>query len=216
MYDSTTTTRRPVPRFADGILSPSESKVRESRKWIPGELGIWAFILMDMTTFAFFFGTFAWERQQNPEVFDAGRETLSTTFGAMNTFLLLTASLLVALAVRLVRDGRGSSAQKLLVGAGACGAAFIVNKGFEWGGKLADGHEPNDDNFFQLFYVLTGVHLLHVVIAMVVLTYLWRLAGRVTVAPTIRQGRFFENGASYWHLVDLLWLVLFALLYLMA
>jgi nitric oxide reductase NorE protein len=65
-----------------------------------------------------------------------------------------------------------------------------------------------------MYYMLSGIHLLHVVIALVIVTYLWRLAGRVKVAPTEHQSRFLENGASYWHLVDLLWLVLFALFYL--
>jgi len=190
--------------------------IRGSKRWIPGEVGIWVFILTDMLVFGFFFSTFAYERAQDPEAFDRGREALNTTFGALNTFLLLTASLLVALAVKLVRDGSGGTARKFLVGAGVCGTAFIVNKGFEWTAKLHAGHEPNDDNFFQLFFLLTGIHLLHVLIAMAVLTYLWRLAGQVQGAPTPRQARFLENGASYWHLVDLLWLVLFALLYLMA
>jgi nitric oxide reductase NorE protein len=197
-------------------LTETAARLRESKRWIPGEVGIWAFILMDMCTFAFFFATFARERGRDPEAFAHGRETLNATFGAANTFLLLTASLCVALAVRLVREGNGRLAQRFLLGSGVCGAVFVVNKVVEWSSKLSAGHEPNDNDFYQLFFIFTGIHLLHVLIAMVVLTYLWRVAGSVKVAPTVYQARFFENGASYWHLVDLLWLVLFALLYLMA
>jgi nitric oxide reductase NorE protein len=194
--------------------SPTTS--RTGARWVPGEVGIWAFVLTDMVTFGFFFSTFAYEQSQNPAQFAADRETLSTAFGAVNTFVLLTASLCIALAVHALRDAKVATGKRLLLGAGACGTVFIINKAFEWGSKLSDGHTPNDDNFFQLYYLLTGIHLLHVLIAMTVLGYLWRKAGRIKLAPTAHQARYIENGATYWHLVDLLWLVLFALLYLMS
>lgn len=187
---------------------------RVASQWIPGEWGIWIFILTDFAVFGGYFGTFLVLRGQSPEVFGAGSAALSPTHGAVNTFLMLTASLCVALAIRSVRDGRVVTARKLLWGAGACGAAFIVNKPVEWAGELAAGHGPHSSDFFQLYYLLTGIHLLHVIVAMVVVGFLWRKVGMVNVYPTALQGRYLENGASFWHLVDLIWMVLFALFYL--
>jgi nitric oxide reductase NorE protein len=183
-------------------------------RWIPGEVGIWAFILTDLTVFALYFATFMIERSQHPVAFAHGREALSATSGALNTTLLVTASLFVALAVQAVRGADGRRAQALLIGAGLCGLAFVINKPVEWGRELGAGFGVHHDSFFQLYYMLTGLHLAHVVVALVVLAYLWQLAGTVTSSPTPRQLRFLENGASYWHLVDVIWLVLFAIFYL--
>ena len=191
---------------------PSRASV--SSRWIPGEIGIWAFILTDMTVFALYFATFMFERRRDPATFADGRDALSATSGALNTAFLLTASLFVALAVHAVRRADGRRAQALLVGAGICGLAFIINKPIEWGRELGAGYGVHHDNFFQLYYMLTGLHLAHVLVAMVVVIFLWRLAGTVMGTPTPRQLRFIENGASYWHLVDVIWLVLFAIFYL--
>jgi nitric oxide reductase NorE protein len=76
------------------------------------------------------------------------------------------------------------------------------------------GNGAHKSEFFQLYFLLTGIHLLHVIAACLVVLYLWKKAATVRMAPTVLQARFFENGASYWHLVDLIWMVLFALFYL--
>ena len=194
----------------DGPGGHGETQTR----WVPGEVGIWGFILTDMTGFGVYFLVFAYQRTQQPAVFAHGRQLTNLSAGVLNTFLLLTASLFVALAVHYVRMGRSSTSTLMLLCTGICGAGFVVNKYFEWDGELATGHNPLSDNFFQLYYVLTGIHLLHVLVALVVVAYLWRTAGKVRNLPTARQLRFIENGASYWHMVDLIWLGLFALLYL--
>jgi nitric oxide reductase NorE protein len=205
-----TTTREGTPRATAGARAAKPTP----RGGIPGEWGIWAFILTDFCVFGGYFGTFLVLRGQQPEVFRAGSEALNPTHGAVNTVFMLTASLCVALAIRSVREGRKLTAQKLLVGAGLCGTAFIVNKPIEWAGQLAAGHGPHQSDFFQLYYLLTGIHLLHVIVAMAVVAFMWRKVRKVQVAPTVRQARYLENGASYWHLVDLIWMVLFALFYL--
>jgi len=183
-------------------------------RWVPGEVGIWGFILTDMTGFGVYFLVFAYQRTQQPGVFAHGRQLMNLSAGVLNTFLLLTASLFVALAVHYIREGRSATSSAMLLGTGICGIGFVVNKYVEWGAELAAGHNPLSDNFFQLYYVLTGIHLLHVLVALVVVVYLWRMVGRVRNLPTARQLRFIENGASYWHMVDLIWLGLFALFYL--
>lgn len=182
---------------------------------VPGEAGIWAFICVDLFAFTMYFITFLWERGQHPDVFAAGVQSMSQTMGVVNTLMLVTSSLFVALAVQSMRRGDRRAGQARILAAAAGGLVFIVNKPFEWLGKLDAGLGPHHDNFFQLYYLLTGLHLLHVVVGMLVLHHLWKLAGIVRTAPNPRQTRFIECGAIYWHLVDLIWLVLFALFYLL-
>lgn len=195
-----------TPRLQDDTVQP----VRR----IPGELGMWVFVFTDLMMFSAYFGAFMYERGNNLQEFSDGRSAMRTDFGLANTFLLLTASLLIALAVSAVRDSAVRPARGLLLGAGACGVAFVVNKGFEWSAEAAAGHTPQSSIFFQMYYVLTGIHLLHVVIAMVVIVLMWRLLRRVEGEPGSQQLQFLENGATFWHLTDALWIVLFTLFYL--
>ncbi len=156
-----------------------------------------------------------WQWAHDPATFAAGHDAVSLPAGVLNTFFLLTASLFVALGVQRIRLGRVSQTQRMFALAGLSGLAFVVNKYFEWSDKLDAGHTPRSDSFFQLYFMLTGIHLVRVLIAMTLLSFMWRRAGRVTGSPTHHQSRFLENGASYWHMVNLLWLVLLALFYLM-
>lgn len=187
---------------------------RHPSKWIPGEAGIWAFILVDFSVFGGYFGVFLTLRARQPADWLAGTQALSPTHGAVNTAFMLTASLFVALAIQHIRQGHVAVTRKLLVGAGVCGVAFIVNKPIEWISQLQAGNGAHKSEFFQLYFLLTGIHLLHVIAAVFVVLYLWKKAAKVRTAPTVLQARAFENGASYWHLVDLIWMVLFALFYL--
>lgn len=192
--------------------TPPEPQAR--MRGVPGEVGIWAFILTDMSVFATYFIVFAYSRSQQPQIFQHGLHLTSLPAGLLNTFFMLTASLFVALAVQSIRQGSRGTSQLLLLGAGLCGTGFVITKYFEWGAKLAAGYTPLTDNFFQLYFILTGIHLLHVLVALVVLVYLWRKVRQIQHSATASQIRFIENGASYWHMVDLIWLGLFALLYL--
>lgn len=193
---------------------PARSPSRWTRGHLPGEVGIWVFIVGDMLVFALFFGVFMIERGQSLEEFRQGRDSLHTAFGAINTLLLLTGSILVVLAVRAVREGLGVRASRLILGAMATGALFIVNKGIEYGDKLGAGLTPADGDFYTLFFAFTGIHLLHLIIGMGALLYMYRLSRH----PRPHRGDMatMESCASYWHLVDLLWVVLFPLFYLVA
>ena len=186
-----------------------------ARRWVPGEAGIWALIFTDLGVFTVYFIITMYQWREHPEAFALGHGSLSLTIGILNTFFLLTASLFVALGVHILRTGRSETARKVLLGAGACGAAFVVNKYFEWSGELAHGHGPHTNVFFQMYFVITGIHLVHVLIAMTLLMFMRRRAAQVVGAPSPKQARFVENCATYWHMVDLLWLGILALFYLM-
>ena len=152
------------------------------------------------------------ERSQALEEFRTGRESLNTAFGAINTLLLLTGSILVVLAMRAVREGLRDRAPRLILGAMGTGALFIVNKGLEYGDKIDTGLTPSTSDFYTLFFVFTGIHLLHLIVGMAALVYMYTLAKRARLrSPDVAT---MESCASYWHLVDLLWVILFPLFYL--
>ena len=140
---------------------------------------------------------------------------LHITFGAVNTLLLLTSSLFVALGVRAIRERISIRlAKPLFAGAFLCALGFVVNKFFEYRDMLVSDLYPTENAFYTYYYVLTGIHLTHLIAGMCVLVFLYRMAQKS--AWETKDERAIENGASFWHVVDLLWVVLFPLLYLVS
>lgn len=181
---------------------------------IPGEAGVWVLIGGDLVLFSFLFLTFLSYRAQAPELFGAGRALLDPVLGLVNTLLMLTSSWCVASGVTAVRRGQDGIPHRCFAMALACGAAFVAVKYVEYGAKLRAGITMMTDDFFMFYFAYTGLHLIHVLIGMGVLVAMTVHArGRRT---TTVHAALIESGASFWHLVDLLWIVLFALLYLVA
>ncbi|MGQ0466964.1 MAG: cytochrome c oxidase subunit 3 [Sporichthyaceae bacterium] len=178
-----------------------------STRRLPGVDGLWVFIGFDAAIFALLFGTFLHARHGEPELFEASRQTLNQNLGGANTLVLLTSSWLVALAVAAMRRREHARASRLLLAGAAAGGLFVALKATEYGIKLADGIPPGSGAFFTWYFVLTGIHLAHVVAGTGLLVFAWRRSvGRNVVVV--------ESVASFWHLVDLLWIVIFPLLYL--
>ena len=184
-----------------------------SGEHLPGEAGVWVFILGDMVVFALLFGVFVYYRAADVPLFASAQLSLNQSLGALNTLLLLTSSWFVVHGVEAVRAQRATLARGLLAAAFGCGVGFMVVKYFEYGEKLRAGHTITSNDFFMYYYLLTGIHLLHVTIGMAVLAYLWqRLRGAIDMDAQLSA---VECGASFWHMVDILWILLFALVYLM-
>jgi len=183
------------------------------RNHIPGEAGIWIFILGDMAVFAVLFGTFLVYRNKDVALFDSSQLHLNTTFGLINTLLLLVSSMLVVLAVTAVRRGTPKPAPLLIAGAIGCGLAFSALKVVEYIGKIDAGITPQTNTFYMFYFLLTGLHWFHLLLGLVVLSYLLVSARRKT--HTAAQFAWFEGGGCFWHMVDLLWIALFPLIYLL-
>lgn len=183
---------------------------REHR--IPGEEGIWVFVLGDMTVFALFFGTFMYSRGKNPEQFARDHLMLHTALGTVNTVLLLTSSLAIAVGVHQVLSGRHATARGLFVGGALCGLGFIGVKAIEWVQLFGAGISVGSGEYFSYYFMFTGIHLAHVVIGLTILGRMINLVWRPALVD--KQVRFCETGGIFWHMVDLLWIVLFALFYL--
>jgi len=184
------------------------------KRHVPGEDGIWVFIGGDLLVFSLFFGLFLRYRAQDVALFEQSHALLSRGFGLVNTIILLTSSLFVAMAVIGARQGFYERSSRLLLGGIASGVAFVISKALEYSAKFEAGITIKTDNFFMFYFMLTGIHLLHVVVATAVLVYLW------TLTRAAKRGASYvsvmEAGGVFWHLVDLLWVVLFALFYLLA
>ncbi len=179
---------------------------------IPGEPGVWILILGDLLLFSVFFAVFLVYRAKNIAVFSASQATMERAYGVANTVLLLTSSLFVAQAVLAARIRATQRAARLLRFALGCGCLFVVSKVFEWGGKIDKGITLNTNQFYNFYYMFTGIHLVHVLLGIGVLTYLLRRSSRSDPGPSYEA--VMEGGGAFWHLVDLLWVVLFPLLYL--
>lgn len=189
------------------------SSTKERSTHIPGEEGVWVLIAGDMMAFALFFATFVFYRAQNPVIYLESQTLLSQDYGAINTLLLLTSSLFVVMAVNAAKAGRGKVASQLLSLSFLCGLGFGVVKFLEYGEKLQAGITISTNDFFMFYFVLTGIHFMHLLIGMVVLAFLIAMTKRKTLSE--REIMTLEAGAVFWHMVDLLWIVLFPLLYLM-
>jgi nitric oxide reductase NorE protein len=198
------------------MTSLRQSRVQQTAadppRKIPGEEGIWIFVLGDMTVFALFFATFMYSRGKNRALFAHDHADLHVALGTVNTVLLLSSSLLVVLAVQRVLGGRREGASRLIGGALACGAGFVVVKAIEWSQLFADHKGVGSGEFYSYYFMFTGIHLLHVLIGMAFLSRLIVVIRKAEFAD--KQARLCETGGIFWHMVDLLWVVLFALFYL--
>ncbi|HZX37546.1 MAG TPA: cytochrome c oxidase subunit 3 [Streptomyces sp.] len=179
---------------------------------LPGVEGVWVFIGADLVIFGVLFGSFMRDRTAQPALFEASRNTLSHTFGGVDTLILLTSSWLVASAVGATRRDDLPNVSRCLAGGFLTGVAFMVSKSVEYGAKFSAGITPATNPFYMWYFTLTGIHLIHVVAGSSLLATLW--AGSRKGVHNSRNMMFIESVASFWHLVDLLWIVLFPLLYL--
>ena len=189
-----------------------ETAERVKPRRLPGVDGVWVFIGADSVIFAILFLSFMQDRLKDPALFEASRQTLNRNLGGIDTLILLTSSWSVALAVQAMKRDLVDREPLLLLGGALTGLMFVVSKSIEYFEKFTHGINPGTNPFFMWYFTLTGIHLIHVVVGTSLLTYLWVRSRRGTYDHLHKSAP--ESVASYWHLVDLLWIVLFPLLYL--
>ena len=187
-----------------------------------GKLGMWIFLFTELFLFGGLFLVYAIFRAKYSADFHHGAAELNAFIGAINTVFLLISSMTVASALTAMQKGDRRMTLLLLTVTLLLAALFLVNKYFEWSHKFEFGIWPGSPVlknmphgellFFGLYYMMTGLHALHVIVGMVLLSI-----NVVKVrAGTVNSERYLmlENSALYWHLVDLIWIFLFPLLYL--
>src|SRR5258705_4681032 len=173
---------------------------------LPANKDVWVFVLGDLVIFSTYFIIFMIYRHQERQLFLESQQHLSLNIGVVNTLVLLASSWFVAQSVQLSRAGDYERAVRLTVGGGLCGVVFILLKAYEWSSKIGQGMTFPSNDFFMFYFMLTCVHLFHVALGLVILG----VAFRELRDPKLRRVSMVETGAIYWHMVDLLWMVIFA------
>jgi nitric oxide reductase NorE protein len=171
---------------------------------LPGNPIMWVLILSELAVFGAFLAGFAGARLGAPEVFAASQARLDRLAGGLNTLVLVTSGLCAALAVAAIAEARVRRARLWLAGAGALGVVFLAIKAVEYADKAAQGIGLETNTFFTLYYLMTGFHALHVVMGLIILAIVaWKCSHETL-----------ETGAAFWHMVDLIWVLLYPVLYL--
>ncbi|WP_207060948.1 cytochrome c oxidase subunit 3 family protein [Motiliproteus sp. SC1-56] len=179
----------------------------------PANIAVWILVWAELTEFALFFLVLLVVRAHNPDVFAAGPGQLNTLAGLVNTLLLLTSSFCVARGVAAMQQGRARRCLHWLGGTLLIGAAYLGVKGWEYQWNAAAGFDSRTNVFFTLYYYLTFNHLLHVLVGMC--TIGWAMARTHWGHFNAREHEGLEGAACYWHMIDLVWILIFPLLYVL-
>ncbi len=186
------------------------------------KIGMWLFIFTELLLFGGLFIVYSVFRFKNPVAFHFAAKELSVPIGTLNTIILLISSMTVAMSITAVQLGEKRRAINLLTITIMLALIFLVNKYFEWSGKFGHGIYPGSEKlvelgtgevlFFGLYFAMTGLHALHIIIG---LTLLGVMLMKI-MHGSINSGNYvqLENSGLYWHLVDLIWIFLFPLFYL--
>ncbi len=196
--------------------------VKSTSDFVGIRTGMWLFLYSEIILFGGLFVLYAVYFYDFPEDFATGGKQLDRVIGAANTLILLISSFTVAASITAIRLKSKLTALLLLGFSLLCGVIFLINKYFEWGAKFHHDIFPNSETlvngpvgqniFFGLYYVITGLHGLHVIIGMTLLAVSFFLI----LNNKINENRYtmLENSGLYWHLVDLIWIFVFPLFYL--
>src|SRR5581483_1434051 len=181
----------------------------KSMKFVPGQPDMWAFVLFETLVFTSYFAVYLIFRTASPQLYLQSQAHLSLRIGIFNTIVLLASSWAVARCVQASRDGRFASATTNAYLATALGFVFLGSKIFEWAKVIRSGFGFSTNEFFMHYFFLTAIHCLHVLIGFVALgVIIYQLR-----SPARRSQELVETGATYWHTVDFLWVLIFAMLY---
>lgn len=193
-----------------------------NRDDVSSKLGMWLFLFTELLLFGGLFLVYMVYRFIYDAAFLHASLNLNVWFGGVNTVVLLTSSMTVAMSITAMQKGNTKLSKNLLWLTILAALTFLVIKSFEWAAKFEHGlfpgmahysQLPNGDRlFFFLYFFMTGLHALHVIVGAVILLFVIRGIGK----NNVRQDKymFLENGGLYWHLVDLIWIYLFPLFYL--
>jgi len=196
----------------------------DHRDYQGAKMGMWLFLFTEILLFGGLFVLYAVTLGRYPAEFHEASLLLSIPMGTTNTVVLITSSLFAVLAVTALQRGDRKKSELFIGLTMLLAACFLVIKYFEWTAKFSHGifpgspeiadWAPGKQAYFALYYAMTGLHGIHIVIGMAVLGWVWWLIRRDKCTPEYFVA--LENAGLYWHLVDLIWIYLFPLFYLIA
>jgi len=181
-------------------------------KSVPGQPDMWVFVLFETLVFTAYFGFYLFYRARSPELFLHSQAQLDLRVGVLNTLVLLLSSWSVARCVQSSRSGAHRVALRDLIVTAVFAAVFLLFKVSEWARLVATGNGLDSNDFFTYYFFLTGIHFVHLLIGFVALGIIgYRLGASRRGSPESQV--LIETCATYWHTVDFLWVLIFALLY---
>ena len=186
------------------------------------KIGMWLFIFTEILLFGGMFIVYSVYRFRNPVAFHLAHEELSIPIGFINTVILLVSSATVAISISAMQKKDKKMTLMMLGVTLVLALAFLVNKYFEWGAKFEHGMYPGSDLmkelshgdmlFFSLYFFMTGLHAVHIIVGMILIAISMYKVKSGSIDGT--NYALLENSGLYWHLVDLIWIFLFPLFYL--
>ncbi len=179
---------------------------------LPGDLAIWFFIMAELLVFGVFFIVYVFVRSNNLELFNTYQLELHREAGVINTIALITSSYFVAMGVHAIKNNNIKQTGTMLLLALAMGFVFLLVKIWEYSHIFGAGIHLSTNTFYTFYISLTFFHFMHVLMGMVILGALYYYLKQGAYSAENHQG--IETGASYWHMVDLVWIVLFPLVYI--
>ncbi|MBF0268769.1 MAG: cytochrome c oxidase subunit 3 family protein [Alphaproteobacteria bacterium] len=190
-------------------MSQLDTSLHEEKGWgaldaLPGNPLIWVLIISELLVFGAFFLGYIVARALDPQMFNDSQLQLDRLLGGLNTMVLITSGYLAAQAVRLRAEDKIGASRRWLAGAMGVGSVFLIIKAIEYGDKIEQGIGLETNTFFTLFFLMTGFHMLHVVLGLIILAI-------VGVHNSLEN---METGTAFWHMVDLIWIILYPLVYL--
>src|ERR1700739_2260616 len=194
------------------VTDLARAEANKPAKFIPGQPDMWAFVLFETLVFTAYFGFYLFYRSQSPELFLRAQAQLDLRIGVFNTLVLLLSSWSMARCVQSARAGAYRPALKDAFLTAFFGLVFLCSKVFEWARQIHMGNGFSTNEFFTYYYFLAGIHFVHLLIGFVVLGgVVYQLR---SPAPRSQGSQeLVETCATYWHTVDFLWVLIFALLY---
>ncbi len=188
-----------------------EISFRDRSTSIPGSLAIWFAILAEMSEFAIMFVVYFLAKVHNPDLFNEGPTKLNTLAGTINTLVMLTSSFFVVRAVIAMRCSQPVLSARWLWGAVICGGVYLAIKIFEYQWNTAQGLSTETNLFYGVYYYVTFNHFLHVAWGSTAIV--WVIFRINTGIYTATEHEGLINIAVYWHMIDLAWITIFPLLY---
>jgi cytochrome c oxidase subunit 3 len=194
----------------------------QHRDDVGSRFGMWLFIFTELLLFAGLFITYSVYRFRNWQAFHLAADELDVFIGSLNTVILLTSSATIAMSITALQQKRKKLALVLMGTTILVGLVFLVNKYFEWSVKFEHGLYPGSETlaefgkgevlFFGLYFFMTGLHALHIIVGVVFISFVFSFVVKERVTPD--NYVLLENAGLYWHLVDIIWVFLFPLFYL--
>lgn len=199
-------------RESDTTINSPQIIDNQNIYYPPGGILIWIIILLELATFGIGLITMVVLSRSEPGLFHHMSYELNTGLGTLNTIILLTSGFFMAMSLHLLKEGKFQKSKNYLLLTLIFGCLFVIIKSFEYYQKLGEGLTLGSNTFVNFYWLLTGFHLIHVLVGIIILASFYpglhKHPERIAVLD-------FEASASFWHMCDLIWLILFPVLYLL-